>query len=286
MYVRKVIGVFVLFVSLMIISGCGTTDKNSTTTNIDDSKWEDVEESGQLVVGTSGTLYPASYYPEGSDRITGYNVEMIREVAKRLGLESKFEIMSFDSKMAALQSGRVDVVMAGPRDESKEKFNFSEPFKYSYSTMIVRSEDHSGIESLEDLKGKVAGGAATTVYSDIARKYGAEVKTYGNATNDVYLRDVANGRTDVIINDYYLQSLALKAFPELDIELHPDLKFHPQTVSVVTPKEDQTLADKIDETVKEMKNDGTLTKLSGEFFGGQDVSQEIKDDIKEIEGIE
>ncbi|WP_407058511.1 type 2 periplasmic-binding domain-containing protein [Paracerasibacillus soli] len=45
--------------------------------------------------------------------------------------------------------------------------------------------------------------------------------TYGNVTNDAYLRDVHNGRTDVVINDYYLQSLALTAFPEFDIEIHP-----------------------------------------------------------------
>src|SRR5690625_7164814 len=99
--------------------------------------------------------------------------------------------------------------------------------------MIVRSDDLSGIETLEDLKGKKAGGAATTVYSEIAEKYGAEVITYGNVTNDAYLRDINNGRTDLVINDYYLQSLALEAFPDVDIEMHPYLKFNHTTKTLI-----------------------------------------------------
>lgn len=65
------------------------------------------------------------------------------------------------------------------------------------------------------------------VYSDIAEKYGVDVKTYGNVSNDVYLEDVENGRTDVVINDYYLQKLAIDALPDLDVKIHPDLKFYP-----------------------------------------------------------
>src|SRR5690625_1589894 len=152
--------------------------------------------------------------------------------------------------------------------------------------MIVRSGNLSGIETLEDLKGKKAGGAATTVYSEIAEKYGAEVITYGNVTNDAYLRDINNGRTDLVINDYYLQSLALEAFPDLDIELHPDLKFHPTTQNVVMSQDAEILKEKVNEALAELRDDGTLTRLSEEFFGGKDVSVEPEEDIIEIEGIE
>ncbi|WP_099157613.1 transporter substrate-binding domain-containing protein [Virgibacillus ndiopensis] len=278
-----------VFSLLLVLGACGDKENNETSDSNKekaDGKWAEIQEAGELVYGTAGTLFPASYYPEGSDEITGYNVEVMREVAKRLNLDIKFEIMGFDAMLGSLKSGRIDVITAGPREESKKKFTFSDPFKYSYSTMIVRSGDLSGIESLEDLKGKKAGGAATTVYSDIARKFGAEVKTYGNATNDVYLRDVANGRTDVIINDYYLQSLALTAFPELDIKIHPDLKFHPTTNNIVMAKDADTLEEKINETLAEMREDGTLTKLSKEFFGGKDVSKKPEEEVIEIEGIE
>lgn len=208
---KKIYLVLIVLSIVFLLAACGGKENDQ----VEDAIWEHIQESGEIVVGTAGTLYPASYYPEGSDELTGYDVEVSREIAKRLGVDIKFETMAFDAMLSALQSGRVDIIQAGPREASREKFAFSEPIKYSFSTMIVRADDLSGIQTLEDLEGKKAGGAATTVYSDIARKYGAEVITYGNVTNDAYLRDVHNGRTDVVINDYYLQALAIQDFQNL-----------------------------------------------------------------------
>lgn len=283
----KLKGMALFFILLLVLGACGETDsKDKNSDEEADGKWADIKEAGELVVGTPGTLYPASYYAEDSDELTGYDVEVIREIAKRLDLNVKFEELSFDAMFASLKSGRIDVVQAGLRGRSKKKFSFSEPYKYSYSTMIVRKDEVGEYKTLEDLKGKKAGGAATTVYSDIARKFGAEVKTYGNVTNDIYLRDVDNGRTDVVINDYYLQSLALEAFPDLDITIHPDLKFYPTTQHVVMDKQADTLKKKVNDVLADMKEDGTLTDISKEFFGGQDVSQKPDEEITEIEGVE
>ncbi|WP_407058510.1 transporter substrate-binding domain-containing protein [Paracerasibacillus soli] len=99
-------------------------------------------------------MFPASYYTDDSNELTGYNVEVLREIAKRLEVDIKFEIMGFDAMLTALNSNRVDIVPMGLRGENAKKFGQSEPIKYSYSTMVVRKGDHSGIEKLEDLKGK------------------------------------------------------------------------------------------------------------------------------------
>lgn len=267
---------------VLVLGACSAAEEEEET----DEVWEDISEKGEIVVGTPGTLYPASYYPDDSDELTGYDVEVMREVGDRLDLEVTFEELDFDSMFGSLQSGRIDVAPAGLRKEMKDKFAYSEPYKYSYATMIVREDDVDSFESLKDLDGKIAGGAATTVYSEIAKKFGAEVKTYGNVTNDIYLEDVENGRTDVVINDYYLQLLALDALPDLDVTIHPDLKFHPTDQRAIVDKDAHTLKDKIDETLDDMKEDGTLTEISEEFFGGEDVSEEPDEDIEEIEGIE
>ncbi|WP_102335358.1 transporter substrate-binding domain-containing protein [Salimicrobium jeotgali] len=270
-------------IAATVLAACGSSETKSEEKG---ETWKEIQEAGEIVVATPGTLYPASYYPEGSDELTGYDVEVMREVGKRLDLEIVFEEMDFDSMFASLTSGRVDVAPAGMRKEIKDKYSYSEPYKYSYATMIVREEDVESYDSLEDLEGKVAGGAATTVYSDIAKKFGAELKTYRNVTNDVYLRDVDVGRTDVIINDYYLQRLALESLPQLDVTMHPDLKFHTNNQRAVIEEGALTFRDKIDGALNEMRKDGTLTELSKEFFGGEDVSEKPEEDIREIEGIE
>ncbi|WP_281659573.1 transporter substrate-binding domain-containing protein [Halobacillus sp. Cin3] len=291
---RKAFILMSMLLLAVIVAACGSSEdtgdsgSNNESEEASDSKWSEIQEEGEIVVGTSGTLFPASYYPEGSDEMSGYDVEIMREIADRLGLELKFEEYGVDGLLSAINSGRIDAVINDMEitKDRQEQFAFSEPYKYSYSTMIVRESDLSGIEKLEDLEGKTHGGGATTVFSQIAEHFGAETKTYGNVTNDVYLRDVENGNTDFIINDYYLQSLALKALTDIEVQLHPDLKFHPTNSAIVMPKEAETMKEEIDAVLAEMKEDGTLTELSGEFFGGQDASKEPEEDIREIEGLD
>lgn len=284
---KKRLLVFCSLLAVLVLSACGSSTNDSAEQASDDKVWEAIQDSGKITVGTSGTLYPASYYPEGSDDITGYDVEVIKEIANRLDLEVEFKTSDFNNMLASVQNGRVDLAAndIGVTDERKEKFAYSEPYKYSYTTMIVRKDDLSGINSLEDLKGKKAGGEATTGYSKIAEELGAEVVAYGNTTNDVYLRDVDNGRTDLIINDYYLQSLALQAFSDLNITIHPDFKFDETANAAIMPKDATELKKQVDKVLSEMREDGTLTKLSEEFFGGADVSKQPDEDIPTIDEV-
>ncbi|WP_431800570.1 transporter substrate-binding domain-containing protein [Halobacillus andaensis] len=275
----------------VVLMACGSDDNNESSNEdktSDGSKWDEIKEEGEIVVGTSGTLYPASYYPEDSDELTGYDVEIMKEIADRLDLEISFEEYGVDGLLSAIDSGRIDVAandleVTNSRDEG---FDFSEPYKHSYATMIVREDDLSGIETLEDLEGKLHGGGATTIFAQIAEHYGAEIESYGNVANDVYLRDVETGRTDLIINDYYLQSLALEALPDIEVTQHPDLQFHPSETAVVMGEGEDELKEELDETLNEMREDGTLTELSEEFFGGKDASQEPEEEVEEIEGLD
>ncbi|MHA6252668.1 transporter substrate-binding domain-containing protein [Oceanobacillus sp. CAU 1775] len=292
---KKIIAIMTFFAFLLLLTACGNETQGDSTDNaveetqdnsesvIEDKRWEEIEEAGELVVGTSGTLIAASFYDE-NDELTGYDVEVLKEVASRLDLEVSFEIMGVDSMLPAIQSGRIDVAANDMTvtERRLEEFNFSVPYKYSYTTMAVRTEDNSGIENLEDLEGKKAGGGATTVYSQIAEYYGAEVVTYGNAPNEAYLRDVHNGRTDLVMNDYYLTKFGVAAFPDFDIHLHPTLKFYPTEQAVIIPKGAETITEKINEVLQEMHEDGTLTELATRFYE-EDASKKPEGEIEEID---
>lgn len=287
---RKFIGVVVLL-TVLLLAACGKTSQDAdpeAKDNGEDKYWAKIQESGELVVATSGTLIAASYYDgdeETEDQLTGFEVETMREIAKRLDLDISFEIIGVDSVMPAIKSGRIDVSSATITDKRKDQFDFSNPIKYSYITMAVRQEDNSGIEKLEDLKGKKAGGGATTIYSQIAEQFGAEVITYGNAPNEAYLRDVDNGRTDVVINDYYLTKFGVAAFPDFDIHLHPTLNFNLTESGVLMPKGAHTLQEKINEVIADMHEDGTLTELAVKFYE-EDASKLPDKEIIEIDDLD
>ncbi|MCO8150232.1 transporter substrate-binding domain-containing protein [Bacillus subtilis] len=282
MHSKAVIFSFTMAFFLILAACSGKNEADSK-----DTGWEQIKDKGKIVVATSGTLYPTSYHDtdSGSDKLTGYEVEVVREAAKRLGLKVEFKEMGIDGMLTAVNSGQVDAA-ANDIDVTKDrekKFAFSTPYKYSYGTAIVRKDDLSGIKTLKDLKGKKSAGAATTVYMEVARKYGAKEVIYDNATNEQYLKDVANGRTDVILNDYYLQTLALAAFPDLNITIHPDIKYMPNKQALVMKKSNAALQKKMNETLKEMSKDGSLTKLSKQFFNKADVSKKIDADVQDVD---
>ncbi|MGK7378722.1 transporter substrate-binding domain-containing protein [Planococcus sp. 1R117A] len=279
LFTNKSGSLFAGILALILLAGCGNSAENAVEE--EPSEWDRIQEEGVLTVATSGTLFPTSYRAEGTDELTGFEVEVVRELAERLELEVEFTELGFDEMLTSVQTGQVDLAANDIEvtEDRKDKFTFSTPFKYSYGTAIVRKDDLSGIETLEDLKGKKAAGASTSVYMETAREYGAEEVVYDNATNEVYLRDVSIGRTDVILNDYYLQTLALEAFPELNITIHPNLKYSPSEVGVVMNKDHTELAENVNRVIEEMLEDGTITEISGEFFAGADVTQKV--DIEE-----
>jgi len=191
---------------ILVLSACSQSGSSQSG----DSKWDEIQKKGKIVVATSGTLYPTSYHDtaNGKDQLTGYEVEVVKEAFKRLDVKVEFKEMGYDGMLSAINSGQVDAAAndIDITDDRKDKFAFSTHYKYSYGTAIVRKDDLSGIKTLKDLKGKKAAGAATTIYMDVARKYGAKEVIYDNATNEQYLKDVANGRTDVILNDINLRN--------------------------------------------------------------------------------
>lgn len=275
-HLSKIILSLLLLSMMVVLAACGAGSDTKKDDGSKNSTWESIQEKGEIVVATSGTLYPASFHDSESKELTGYEVEIMNELGKRLNLEIKYVEMGLDGMLTSLNSGQADLAVNDIEitPEREEKFTFSEPYKYSFGTAIVRKSDHSGIESLEDLKGKKAAGAATSVYMQVGRDHGAEEVIYDNVTNDVYLRDVSIGRTDVILNDYYLQKFALAAFPEFEIMIHPDIKYHPNVQAIIMKKDNDELLKQVNAVLADMHADGKISELSKKFFGGEDVSVE------------
>ncbi|MDO6654920.1 transporter substrate-binding domain-containing protein [Anaerobacillus sp. 1_MG-2023] len=266
-----------VLIAVSVLAACN----NSHFEEEKKTAWEEIQDAESIKIATSGTLYPTSYHEQETNDLTGFDVEIVKELANRLDLEVEFVEMGFDGMLTAVQTGKVDMAAndIGITEERKEKFALSTPYKHSYGTAIVRADDLSGIKSIDDLEGKKAAGAATTNFMKLAKEKGAEEVIYDNATNEQYLRDVDNGRTDVILNDVYLQRLALAAFPELDLTIHPNIQYMPSEGGLLMNKENEKLITEVNEVIEEMLEDGTIRDLSKTFFNGADVT-ELPEDIE------
>ncbi|MGT2932796.1 transporter substrate-binding domain-containing protein [Streptococcus catagoni] len=251
-----------------------------------ESTWGKIEEKGLLRVATPTTYQPTSYYND-KNQLVGYEVDMMKEVAKRLHIKVKFVETGFDQAFTSLDSGRVDVSLNNFDITKKRqaKYNMSIPYKYGVGGLIVRADGSSGIskKDLSDWKDKKAAGAEGTEYMKVAKKQGAKLVSYDNVSNDVYLNDVANGRTDFIPNDYPAQKLFVDFMksknPKLNVKMS-EVQYNPTEQGIVMSKKDKTLLNKINKTLKAMKKDGSLKKISETYYGGQDLTKAFGKDKK------
>lgn len=275
--IKKLTALVSLGLAASLMAAC-SNDKASQN----ESSWDKVKKAGVLEVVTPGTLYPTSYYDDNK-KLIGYEIDMMNEIGKRLDIKVNYQEIGVAEAFTSVDSGKVDVAVNNfdTTPERLEKYNFSIPYKYSVGGMIVREDGSSDIKAkdLSDWKGKKAGGGAGTQYMKIAEKQGAEPVIYDNVTNDVYLRDVSTGRTDFIPNDYYTQKVAVKfvtkQYPDIKVKVG-DVKYNPTEQGIVMSKKDKSLKKKLDGVIKEMKEDGTLKKISEKYYAGQDLTEPEK----------
>ncbi|GAF19191.1 amino acid ABC transporter, periplasmic amino acid-binding protein [Bacillus sp. JCM 19046] len=269
---KKQLSLFTLS-SALLLTACADGDEPIEESD-QNQAWNDIQDSGSMTVATAGTLFPTSYHSE-ENGLTGYEVELVRAVADQIGVEVEFEEIGVETMTQALNSGRVHLAAnsLAITEERQKNFDFSTPYKFSYGSAIVRTEDLSGIETMEDLEGKIALGAMNTTYMQKAEEFGAIPTYFENVTNDVYLRSVENGRGDLVLNDYYLQSITVDSMPEIDVQIHPTLFYDPTEQGFMFAKDEPLLVDAINDALEKLLEDGTATALSEEFFDGHDVTE-------------
>jgi L-cystine transport system substrate-binding protein len=280
MKLNKKLSLIIVLALSLLISACGKAEEsNGSSSSKAENSWERIKKDGKLVVGTEGQYYPVTYFDKDTKELTGFDVELMKEVAKKLNLEIEFKTMEFDGILPSLRSGKIDLAANDftVNEERKKKFDFTIPYKYSYGSALVRESDNS-INKPEDLKGKKVGGALTSNYSKYAEGQGAKVVAYTGS--DTVLPDIVNGRVDAVLNDYLVLIQTLNQYKKPGLKLAEELKFEPNVGAFVIQKDSPELKKQLDKALQELIDDGTVGKLSTKFLGADASHKE------NIEGLE
>ena len=231
-----------------------------------------IQASGKLIVALEGAWQPWSYHDE-SDTLVGYDVEVSRAIAEKLGVEPEYVESDWDSLFAGLDAGRFDMVCNGVEvtDERALTYDFTTPYGYIHTALAVR-KDNDEIKTFEDLKGKTTANSLASTYMELAESYGATVQ--GIDTLEETIQLLSAGRIDATLN------ADVSFYDSLNVHPDADFKIVAQTedashVAIPLRKGDNsaTLLEAVNNAIDELRADGTLKELSEKYFG-QDISSE------------
>lgn len=224
-----------------------------------------VVNSKQLTIGLEGTYKPYSYRQNG--KLTGFEVDLGKALAKKLGLKAKFVPTKWDSLVAGVGADKYDLVLnnISQTPERKKNYLFSKPYIYSRYALISPKKDK--LTKVTAIKGKTLAEGTGTNNAQVAKKYGAKIISSGEFSNSLAL--VRQGRADATINSleaYYAYAKSNKKVSDLNVtDLSKQVK--PVKVSALLKKDNKQLQTSVDKALKQLAADGTLTKLSKKYFG-------------------
>ena len=231
-----------------------------------------IQTNGKLVVALEGAWQPWSYH-DASDTLVGYDVEVSRAIAQKLGVEPEYVESDWDSLFAGLDAGRFDLVCNGVEvtEERAKTYDFTVPYGYIHTALAVR-KDNQDIHSFEDLKGKTTANSLASTYMELAESYGATVQ--GIDTLEETIQLLTAGRIDATLNADVSFYDYLNVHPDADFKLVAQTEDASHVAIPVRKGDDSaSLLEAINTAIEELRADGTLKALGEKYFG-QDISSE------------
>ena len=235
-----------LMLVALAVTGCGGEEKKAA---------EAPEKV--LRVATEPTFAPFEFQEEGSDKLSGFDMDLIRAIGAKMGYKVEIANMGFDALIPALNTGNIDVAIAGMSitDERKQAVGMSDPY-YTSGLIVMVQKDNNDIKSIEDLKGKrIAAQIGTTGAAKAHSVEGAVVTEFN--TNTESAMELTNGGVDAVINDspvigYYLAQGGSEVA---------------KTVGIAVKKDNTKLLEDINKALAELKKDGEYDKIYKTWFG-------------------
>lgn len=264
-----------LLIAALVLAACGggspeedpTTDDAAGTGGSSSSEGDllaEIQEEGKLVVGTEGTYPPFTFHDETGE-LTGFDVEIAREVGERLGVEVEFLETQWDAIFAGLDASRFDMVanQVGINEERQASYDFSDPYITSTAVLVV-AKGNDEIQSFEDLEGKLSAQSLTSNYAETARSYGAEIEGVEGFNQAIELLN--SGRVEATVNDNLTVLDFLNQRPDANIEIVDEAEDAAQS-ALLFRKGSGAIVEEANKALAEMIEDGTYDEISERWFG-------------------
>jgi polar amino acid transport system substrate-binding protein len=258
----------ILFLSvvllLVFLGGCTQTKEIDSL--------EKVKENGYIILGLDDTFAPMGFRDQNGD-IVGFDIDLAKAVADKLGVELRLQPIAWDSKVLELNSGNIDMIWNGLTitEEREKQILFSQP--YLNNRQIVLYKDGETMSSIEDLSGLKVG-----VQIESSGQEALENNAIFNSLSEMVkfdsfsdaLMDLESGRIDAIVIDEIMARYVVEN-GSYDV-LISNVSLGNEEYGIGFRLSDQSLKDAINKILQELQEDGTFGQISIKWFG-EDIYQ-------------
>ena len=241
----------------LTLAACGSETSNEESKEV-------------LTIGIDNTFAPMGFLQDGE--LVGFDVELARAVAEKIGVVVEFQNIDWDLKETELDAGNIDLIWNGYSitEKRKEQVLFSDA--YMENKQLIITTDQTGIQSKEDLKGKTVSVQKNSSAYDAVMQDTAFVEsldggklTQFDTNNDCFM-DLESGRSDAIVVDETLARYYMKQQDNGINYVVLDEDFGKEEYAVGMRKDDTELCNKINTALKELKEDGTFDTIKDKWF--------------------
>jgi polar amino acid transport system substrate-binding protein len=261
---KTIFSMLLIVIMLVTLAACAPAQP---ATHLDS-----IKKAGVIKVGTSAD-YPPFESVDASGNKVGFDIDLMTETAKRLGIKLEWVDMPFDSLIAAVQEGKIDMAVSAFNysEERAQKVDFTDAYFTSEDAFVVADNFSGQITKPEDVaKFKVGAQTGTTqdgwLTDNLVKKNlmpEANLSRYDRV--DQAALDLKSGRIDVLMADY-IPAQALEKQGGLKIVYHGVLSTGP--VNMVIPKGDKELGAELNKIIKTLQTEGFIQNLAVKHFGG------------------
>lgn len=259
---KKLLLVAAAAVMAVGIAGCGG-DKAAES--------KPAADNGKLLIAINSTFPPFESVKEGTSDYTGIDIDIAQYVAKKMGKTAEFTDMKFASLVPTLQSGRADMILSAisPTKERMEVVDFSIPYYFPMKAIICHKG--AGYDSLDKLKGMSAGASMGTTYANDLRQAGG-IDVVEMDSTPLVVQDIKNGRLAAGLFDSAQAGVFIQQNPDLEMHILNLPVVMEDTFAVALPKGSKDV-EKVNEILKEMKQNGEMHKIFVKYLGEDATAQ-------------
>ncbi|MEA1960288.1 MAG: amino acid ABC transporter substrate-binding protein [Bacillota bacterium] len=272
---RKLALILMLCFTLgILLIGCGSSEPQNNDQNPNpaqtDTSWQDIQDKGSFIMGLDDAFPPMGFRDADTNDIVGFDVDMAKEAAKRLGVEVEFQPIIWETKVQDLNGGNIDMIWNGLTitPERQQAMDFTAPYMEDNQIIVVTPD--SPIATKADLSDKQIGIQAESSAKDAIR---ADEATYELVkdnlrefeSNDLALLDLRGGGVDAVVVDEVVGRYYIINHPNDYKVLEED--FGVEEFGVGLRKGDQAFLTELQKALDEMKEDGTAAAISQKWFG-------------------